>query len=194
MSKDMVKSVGKRVAIRLPILVVAVLTPASLRAADIEGTLNVPKPDRAVVYIEAVAGTFAGGKAKLDQRNKVFSSYVLAIVKGTSVEFTNSDDMTHNVFGVGADEFDLGNWTKGKVREHTFNKVGDVTLLCNVHQEMEAHVLVLQSPFFAQPDSGGKFRIANVPPGDYVVAAWYQGHVKKQKLKVPGTGTVTVSF
>ena len=194
MNKDMVKSAGKRVAAWLPMVVVAVLMTASLMAANIEGTLNVPKPDRAVVYVETVAGTFNGGKAKLDQRNKVFSPYVLVVVKGTSVEFQNSDDLLHNVFGVGADEFNLGNWTKGIVREHTFDKVGEVTLLCNVHPEMEAYVLVVQNPFFAHPDSGGKFRIENVPPGEYVVAAWYQGKVRKQKVKVLGTGTTTVSF
>ena len=194
MSIEMIKSVGKRVATRMPMVVAALLMPASLKAANIEGTLNVPKPDRAVVYVEAVAGTFNGGKAKLDQRNKLFSPYVLVVVKGTTVEFQNSDDLVHNVFGVGGDEFNLGNWTKGVVREHTFNKVGEVTLLCNVHPEMEAYVLVVQNPFFAPLDSGGKFRIENVPPGDYVVAAWYQGKVRKQKVKVLGTGTTAVSF
>ena len=194
MRKDMVKSVGKRLAMRLPMVVAALFVPAFLRAADIEGTLSVPKPDRAVVYVDGIAGTFSGGKAKIDQRNKVFYPYVLAVVKGTTVEFHNSDDMVHNVFGVGADEFNLGNWTKGIVHEHTFNKLGEVIVLCNVHQEMEAYILVLQNPYFAQLDSGGKFRIANVPPGEYVVTAWYQGKARKQKVKVLGTGTATVSF
>ena len=194
MANTMARHVGRLPGMQLSMVVAALLMTASLSAADIEGRLSVPKPDHAVVYVEAVAGTFSGGKTKMDQRNKVFYPYVLAVVKGTSVEFQNSDDMTHNVFGVGADEFNLGNWTKGVVREHTFNKPGQVTLLCNVHQEMEAYVLVLQNPFFAQPDSGGKFRIANVPPGEYVVTAWYQGKVRKQKVKVPDTGTTTVSF
>ena len=194
MSKDMVKSVGKRLATRLPMVVAVLLVPAFLRAADIEGTLSVPKPDRAIVYVDGIAGTFSGEKARLDQRNKVFSPYVLPVVKGTTVQFMNSDDLVHNVFGVGADEFNLGNWTKGIVREHTFNKVGEVIILCNVHQEMEAYILVLQNPYFAQLDSGGKFRIANVPSGEYVVTAWYQGKARKQKVKVLGTGTATVSF
>lgn len=194
METEMVEGVGKSRATRLAIGVAILFVPALLRAADIEGTLSVPKPDRAVVYVDGIAGTFAGGKAKLDQRNKVFSPYVLPIVKGTTVQFLNSDDLVHNVFGVGPDEFDLGNWTKGIMREHTFNQVGQVTLLCNVHPEMEAYVLVLQNPYFAQPDSGGKFHIANVPPGEYVVAAWYQGKVRKQKVRVPVTGTATVIF
>jgi plastocyanin len=179
-----------------PLLVATMLlvAPACLSAADIEGTLNVPKPARAIVYVDTVAGTFESGKAILDQQNKVFSPYVLPVVKGTSVEFHNSDELLHNVFGVGADEFNLGNWTKGVVRQHTFTKSGEVTLLCNVHPEMEAYVLVLQNPYFARPDGSGKFHIANVPPGTYVVKAWYQGKVKQQNVKVPATGNVTVSF
>lgn len=190
----MTRIVGKILKVLLLVIGVLLVAPACLRAADIEGTLNVPKPARAIVYVDAVAGTFEAGKAILDQQNKVFMPYVLPVVKGTSVDFHNSDELQHNVFGVGADEFNLGNWTKGVVREHTFTKPGEVTLLCNVHPEMEAYVLVLQNPYFARPDGSGKFHIANVPPGNYVVKAWYQGKVRQQNVKVPATGSVMVSF
>lgn len=164
------------------------------RATDITGAVTVPKPDQAVVYVETIAGTFRGERVKMGQQNKVFLPYVLPVVKGATVEFQNSDDLEHNVFGVGADEFNLGNWTKGIVREHSFDKLGDVIILCNVHKEMEAHVLVLQNPYFARLDNSGNFRIANVPPGDYVVKLWYRGKVKKQSVKAPATGSITVEF
>lgn len=164
------------------------------KAGDIVGKLGVPKLDAAIVYVETVPGTFNGGHAKMDQMNKVFIPYVLPVLKGTAVEFHNNDSMQHNVFGVGAENFDLGNWTKGIVHEHTFNKVGDVTILCNVHHEMEGHVLVLQNPYFARPDSSGAFRIANVPAGTYVVKAWYRGKIRKQTVIVPATGSVNVAF
>lgn len=189
----------KAIGIVLPTLMLIGLAASLVSGAgpsggEIVGTLAVPKPDQAVVYVETVAGTFHGERAKMDQRNKVFIPYVLPVVKGTTVEFVNSDEMQHNVFGVGADEFNLGNWTKGIVREHTFNTLGEVSILCNVHPEMEAYVLVLQNPYFTQPDSTGKFRIAGVPPGEYVVKAWYRGKIKKQTVKVPATGSVTVAF
>ena len=165
-----------------------------LRAGDILGALTVAKPEQAVVYVEGVPGTFRAERVKMDQRNKVFSPYVLPVVKGAAVEFHNSDELQHNVFGVGADEFNLGNWTKGILREHVFNKLGEVAILCNVHPEMEAYILVLQNPYFARLDDNGKFRIANVPPGEYVVKAWYRGKTKKQTVKVPATGSVTAAF
>ncbi len=175
-------------------LVMPLLPSARMRAGDIEGTLGVAKPDQALVYLELVPGSFPGEKVKLDQQNKVFFPYVLPVVKGTTVEFHNSDNLQHNVFGVGGDEFNLGNWTKGIVREHTFTKLGEVTILCNVHPEMEAYILVLQNPYFARPDSTGKFRIADVPPGEYVVKAWYRGKTKKQTVRVPARGSTGANF
>jgi hypothetical protein len=115
-------------------------------------------------------------------------------VQGTSVEFHNSDSVQHNVFGVGADEFNLGTYGTGAGRERKFDKLGEVDILCNVHPEMQGYILVLQNPYFAQPDHGGKFRIADVPPGEYVVMAWYEGKTKKQNVKVPAKGSAKVSF
>ena len=190
----MTKSIALRGAQVLVVLAALLLPAGWLRAGDITGTVSVAKPDQAVVYVETVAGTFRAERARMDQQKKVFSPYVLPVVKGTPVEFINSDELLHNVFGVGADEFNLGNWTKGILREHTFNKLGEVAILCNVHPEMEAYILVLQNPYFAHPDSSGKFHISNVPPGEYVVKAWYRGKTKKQTVKVPPTGSVTVTF
>ena len=165
-----------------------------VRAGDLVGVVTAAKPEQAVVYVETVPGTFHGERAKMDQQNKVFHPYVLPVVQGTTVEFNNSDDMQHNVFGVGAEEFNLGNWTKGIRREHTFSKLGEVAILCNVHPEMEAYVLVLQNPYFAQPDSAGKFHIEGLPAGEYTVKAWYRGKTKKQKVSVPASGSATVNF
>ncbi len=166
----------------------------SLCAGNIEGTVTAPSPSEVVVYVEKAPGTFKGDRAVMDQQNKVFTPYVLPVLVGTTVEFRNSDNLQHNVFGVGADEFNLGNWTKGITREQTFNKPGEISILCNVHPEMEAHVLVLQNPYFARPDKSGKFRISNVPPGQYVLRAWYRGKTRKQTVTVPASGSATVTL
>lgn len=169
-------------------------TIPNLMAGDLVGRIAVAKPDQAVVYVETVPGAFHGNRVKIDQRNKEFTPHVLPIVQGTTLEFHNSDDLRHNVFGVGADEFNLGSWAKGGFREHAFNKLGEVVILCDVHPEMEAYVLVLQNSYFAQPDAKGQFRIPAVPAGEYVVKAWYRGKTKKQTVKVPPTGNTTVTF
>lgn len=165
-----------------------------LQAGTIEGTVGAKDKSKVVVFVEKVPGTFNGDHALMDQQNKVFTPYVLPVVQGATVEFLNSDSLQHNVFGVGADEFDLGNWTKGIKREHTFDKPGEVVILCNVHPEMEAYILVLENPYFAQLNDDGTFRITDVPAGNYVVKAWYRGKTKKQKVTVPASGSVTVTF
>ncbi len=183
-----------RIAGCLAGLLVLLLSGVGAKAGDIVGTVAAPKPDQVIVYVEKVPGTFNASRAKMGQQNKVFHPFVLPVVRGTTVEFHNGDDLQHNVFGVGADEFNLGTFSKGLVREHTFNKEGEVAILCNVHPEMEAYVLVLDNPYFAQADSSGKFHIANVPPGSYVLKAWYGGKTKKQTVTVPATGTLTATF
>ena len=169
------------------------LVPAAI-AGNIEGTVKAKDLAKVVIYVEGVSGDYVTGTAVMDQQNKLFTPYVLPVVKGTRVDFLNSDELQHNVFGVGDDEFDLGNWTKGITREYVFEKPGEVGMLCNVHPEMEAYVLVLDSPHFARPNEDGSFRIENVPAGEYTIKAWYRGKAKKRKVTVPATGSVTVAF
>ncbi len=164
------------------------------RAGDVVGSVSVSQPDHAVVYLEKVTGTFHAGHGVMDQKNKVFIPYVLPVVQGSTVDFHNSDSLQHNVFGVGANEFNLGSYGPGASKGFTFNGLGEVDILCNIHTEMAGYILVLQNSYFSQPDSGGKFRIANVPPGDYVLKVWYEGKTKKQNVKVLPKGDVSVGF
>ncbi len=163
-------------------------------AGDLAGTLAVPHPDHALVYVEGVAGTFPATTVDMDQHNMVFDPYVVAVVKGGTVRFHNSDVVPHQVAGVGADQFNLGTISKGGARDYTFNKPGDVGIVCGMHPDMEAHVLVLENPYFARPDAGGNFRISGLPPGDYVVKAWYDGKAKKQSVKILESGDAAVKF
>ncbi len=178
----------------LQLVVATLFSVAWLNAGDIVGSVGVPHPDHVVVYLEKVPGTFHGGHAEMDQKNKVFIPYVLVVVQGSTVEFHNSDNLQHNVFGVGADEFNLGTYGQGATKGSVFSKLGEVDILCNVHPEMAGYILVLQNPYFIQPDGSGKFRIANVPPGDYVLKAWYEGKTKKQNVKVVPKGEISAGF
>ncbi len=89
---------------------------------------------------------------------KDFSPHVLAVQRGSVVAFPNEDPILHNVFSVSGDNrFDLGLFRGGEIRETTFEHPGLVRIFCNVHQSMAASVLVLDTPFFTQPDFSGKF-------------------------------------
>jgi plastocyanin len=145
--------------------------------------------DNVLVYVEKTAGEQLPPKepAEMDQAKLTFVPHVLPIVKGTTVRFLNSDPILHNVFWTKSDDGsyaarNLGTWGKGASKEVTFDKVGSVVLLCNVHPEMEAHIVVLENPFFAMADKDGNYEIKNVPAGQYSVKAWYP-NPRKLKAK-----------
>lgn len=170
-------------------------------AGTIVGKVNVrgiKNPKDILIYIEDIKGkTFEPPEepAKMDQLNLVFIPRVLPILKGTSVEFHNSDDLKHNVFGVGVEDFDLGVWTKGITKTYTFNNLGDVAILCNVHPEMEAYIVVLQNPYYSLTDKDGNYKIEDVPAGNYKLKTWHDRLRPDEKtVDVPSNGEVVVNF
>lgn len=148
-------------------------------AGTIKGKVTTKKlkiPKDIVVYIEKIEGkVFPPAKEPviMNQVSLVFVPRVIPIVLGSTVNFKNSDDVLHNVFGVGEAEFDLGTWTGREIRDYTFNKLGEVAILCNVHPEMEAYVLVLQNPYSALTDEQGNYIMKDVPSGTYTLKTWH---------------------
>lgn len=152
-----------------------------------------------VIYIDVASGTFSppAKNPEIDQRNLIFIPHVLPIVAGTSVDFLNNDDVQHNIFSPDdCSKFNLGTWGKGARKSHKFTKVGcESVILCNVHPEMEAYVVVLQNTYYATTDSNGNFTINNVPPGTYTIKIWNEKlSASSQKITVPASGKLTVSF
>jgi hypothetical protein len=122
--------------------------------------------------------------------------HVLPVLRGTVIDFTNSDDVQHNVFSPSATagKFNLGTYGPGAARTVTLDELGEVVVLCNIHMEMEAHILVLDTPYFAAVGRDGRYRIAAVPPGSYVVKVWEQRWLPTlQTVEVPATGDLTVN-
>jgi plastocyanin len=131
----------------------------------------------AVVWLEASRTPAAlPQKIVLDQRNLAFVPHVLAVRVGTTVEFPNNDKVFHNVFSFrDGKKFDLGMYPKGAVKRITFDKPGLARLFCNIHPNMAAYVMALDSSYFAVSNENGTFEIAGVPPGTYTYHAWRPG-------------------
>lgn len=184
------------------ILALALLAiPASVSAGTISGKVTVRGThdySNAVVYIASAPGQFAPPQnpPRMNQTGISFQPRVLPVVAGTTVKFLNSDDVLHNVFTPSAagDHFNLGTWPKGQSKPFTFTKPGMVELLCNVHQEMHAYILVLQNPFFAATDKEGNFRIENVPPGTYTIKVWHERGTGPAQTITVSAGAQTVNF
>lgn len=132
--------------------------------------------------------------AEMDQKGMVFGPHVMAVVRGTRVRFLNSDAVAHNVFSPEG-KYNLGTWPQGESREYAFDKPGAYTQLCRVHPEMEAFVVVLETPYFAVTDRTGKYEIADVPPGKYTLVAWSEKlKAVKQEVTVESGKPLTVNL
>lgn len=175
--------------------VVAFLSVAA-SAGDIEGKVTGMK-GHSVVYVDAIAGkTFAAPKDHpvIDQKGLMFSPHIAVVQQGTTVEFLNSDNVAHNVFwtAVGSDKkagHNLGTWPKGEKRPFTFDKPGVVPLLCNVHPDMAGYLIVSPTPYFAETDDAGNYKIKDVPDGSYTVVVWHEGAKNQSKpVTVAGGG------
>jgi len=160
---------------------------APVAAVDISGhidltsegkTLRPEEAQDAVVYFRPKAPPKvkpAAAPTVMGTRRKQFVPRVLPIVVGSQVRFPNDDPILHNAFSTSKDNsFDVGLYGEGEGQTVTFSHVGYVRVYCNVHHSMIGHILVLDTPYFGQPDSGGNFHLANVPgvPGDLVV--WHE--------------------
>ncbi|MBP1686088.1 MAG: hypothetical protein H6Q33_2231 [Deltaproteobacteria bacterium] len=173
----------------------------SAHAGTVEGTVSVNghPAARAVIALEGpAAAALAAPRAHvvMDQRNLAFVPSVLPVLRGTIIEFTNSDDVQHNVFSpsAAAGKFNLGTYGPGAARAVTLDTPGEVVVLCNIHMEMEARILVLDSPYFSTVGRDGHFRIAAVPPGSYSVRVWQERWLPTvQTLQVPANDSLTVN-
>jgi plastocyanin len=184
------------------LLTVLATTPARLDASSIEGQVVVKTArdnSNAVVYIGKIPGkTFAppSTPVPLDQVNLTFVPHVLPVLVGTRVAFPNSDDIRHNVFSpTSSSKFNLGTYPKLTTKYYVFNKPGTVTLLCNVHAEMSAYVIVTETPYFAVTDKAGNFVLKNVPAGRYVLKVWHEkAKPASMPIVVEDNRTVVTNF
>jgi plastocyanin len=111
--------------------------------------------------------------AVLRQKNKAFEPHLLAITKGSTVEFPNLDPWFHNVFSLfNGKKFDLGLYEAGTSRTVHFDREGVSYIFCNIHPEMSAVVVVVASPYLSVSGKSGEFSIPDVPPGRYTVHVW----------------------
>jgi plastocyanin len=123
----------------------------------------------------SIAPTAPASAPRLIQRNKSFEPHLLVVEVGTVVQFPNKDPFFHNIFSLYEGKpFDLGLYEAGSTRTVRFDRPGVSFLFCNIHSEMSAVVVAVDTPYFAISDSSGQIRVRDVPPGRYVMHVWYE--------------------
>ena len=138
---------------------------------------SIPEIRNVVVYLKNVTfrGTLPVSRHEIRQEKESFSPRVLAITRGSTVDFPNGDPFFHNVFSLSsAATFDLGRYPTGRSQSWRFTRPGLVKVYCHIHSHMSASILVLDHPYFAVPDSDGNFTLPDVPPGKYTIVGWHE--------------------
>jgi plastocyanin len=129
-----------------------------------------PVPKRA---LPPAADRSAPVRPTIVQRNKRFETRLLVVEVGTTVDFPNKDNFFHNVFSLyDGKKFDLGLYEAGKTKHVQFNRAGVCYIFCNIHSQMSAVVVVVESPYFVKLTAPGEFRIPELPLGQYELNVW----------------------
>jgi plastocyanin len=152
------------------------------------------KPPQTVLWLTPVdkQQAPAPGNFTMAQRDKTFVPHLIVMPVGSTVSFPNRDPFFHNVFSLfNGRRFDLGLYQSGQSRSEIFNRVGVSYIFCNIHPEMSAVIITLDTPYFATADEHGDVRIAGVPAGAYTLQVWSEA-ISPEAQQPPGR-RVTIS-
>jgi plastocyanin len=160
--------------------------PVLVNAATLEALVRTPAgkplPDAAVVLEPLAAAPPAAARNRahaathvvIEQRGTEFIPYVTVVQTATSVDFPNNDTVRHHVYSFSNPKrFEIKLYAGKPGQPITFDKPGEVVIGCNIHDWMEAYVLVVESPYFGKTGPDGQVRIANLPAGRYRMQLWH---------------------
>jgi plastocyanin len=138
-----------------------------------------PHSENIVVWLSPLGSQavkpFPSHPMKLAQHNKSFEPHLLIVPVGAVVQFPNRDLFFHNVFSLfDGKRFDLGLYEAGSTRNVSFDRPGISYIFCNIHAEMSAVVIALNTPYFGISNRKGEIVIPNVPAGHYSMRVWYE--------------------
>lgn len=157
------------------------------------------EPSDVVVWLTPRNGASAApgsseGHPQLVQQNKQFEPRLLVVKVGTQVQFPNKDHFFHNVFSLyDGKRFDLGFYEAGTSRTVRFDRLGVSYLFCNIHPEMSATVVAVDTQYFGVSDRAGRIVIAGVPDGSYVLHVWWERSLPEELKGLERTVNISSS-
>jgi plastocyanin len=157
---------------------------APVTTSEVTGTV----PRNAIVtLLPAEPAPMPAGPAVMDQYSKTFVPNVLYVRVGQPVEFRNSEDMPHNVTvirrGSGTEVFNVSTEPQQKY-VHTFDRVSQFDVTCDIHPGMQATLIAVQSPLATIAGDDGRFTLSNVKVGSYKLSVNFEGRAVEQPLEV----------
>lgn len=169
-------------------------------SGTISGKVAAPPPPCAGVWIEGtgVKAGAVGSKIVLAQQGYQFANSLLVVTRGTTIEFPNNDNDYHNIYSLSkAKRFDAGRYKKNEAPAPvvTFDKSGFIRVRCEIHDHMNAVVLVVDSPWHTVTDAAGKFTLSGIPAGSFTVRAQLDEKTQwSAPVNITADKPVTVDF
>jgi plastocyanin len=171
----------RRTASKITLFALLALGPVVASAGDLTvavvDTAGKGIPDTVVTLTPLESKTPPPGRssatAVMDQLQLAFVPRVLVVAVGTTVEFPNSDSVSHQVYSFSpAKKFQLPLY-KGQLHPPVvFDREGLVVLGCNIHDQMVGYIYVTPAPYFGKTDASGALRLSDLKNGDYRLIAW----------------------
>jgi plastocyanin len=135
-----------------------------------------PLPN-AIVFLESAEAKAAAKPLKgieIAQISRQFTPPVTVVTPGTSVLFPNQDTVRHHVYSFSpAKTFELKLYSGVPANPVVFDKAGVAVLGCNIHDNMVAWVLIVETPYFGHTDAQGRLTLDNVPNSNYRLRTWH---------------------
>jgi plastocyanin len=154
--------------------------PGAVGAAGLEVTVTgsdgTPLAD-AVVWVDSTAARAAArpmAGVEVVQRDKAFVPAVSVVTVGTAVAFPNRDTVRHHVYSFSpAKRFEIKLYVGTPAAPVVFDRPGVAVLGCNIHDQMAAWIVILETPWFARTDARGRASLPDVPPGRHQLRTWH---------------------
>lgn len=160
----------------------ALLCCGSVRAGNVVVSVTDPagKPlPQAVVLIEPVSGKLPAppmATVQVIQTKRQFVPRVSVVTVGTPVAFPNQDTVRHHVYSFSPTKnFELKLYSGVPAQPVVFDKAGIAVLGCNIHDQMAAWIVVVDTPYHAVTGADGIARIPAVAAGNYQLRVWHPG-------------------
>ena len=167
---------------RLHMLVAAVglLTSLAATAADVAVRVTDERGQAladAVVFLESPSAKAAAkpkSGVEIEQVNRTFLPRVTVVPTGSAISFPNHDTVRHHVYSFSNPKtFDLKLYAGTPTTPVLFDKPGVIVLGCNIHDQMIAWIVAVDTPYYGKTDNTGNLVVGNVPPGSYRLKVWH---------------------
>jgi plastocyanin len=147
-----------------------------------------------------IVTTVAPAKAEVHQKDKQFSPYITVVQKGNDVAFVNEDDITHHIFSaLGPKRFSFKLRHQQEQQILRFEKIGHVSMGCNVHDWMSGHLLVVDTPYYAVTNLEGIVTFEHLPADDFKLIVWHPqfkmpDNQQVKSFHLPSDNAITITL